>query len=406
MMQKLIKVGTSGNLACYLGKEQLHRVWEEIPIPPGQSRAAIRAKVDPVLLCATRMLFGPHFKPADFNEVHQRRALVKQIMADSPRLLVPIFAFVVNIRLSPTPHKTVIRRFKMMLQREGAQDFKLSGNGGCYLGLDSKGRKRKENDVNRFWGSYRDFERPGLSEAGWRYLQKLSVTTQRQLAVAPWQWSNRYLHTFSLLGHYGIPTLDRKAIEFLDMALAHCIDEDSKQYFARAAADRFSRVDDPVTELEIDTIRDWLYEEKRTIHPGTRWETISERAFTFSGDKADKTRKEMANYQWQPPIEPFVADDGITVIPLSTGIELLQEGLEMDNCLRNQDSYAKRAIAGVSQVFSIRGVQGRATVEFARKATTDPWYLAQLEGPEAASVDNPVIHRVVEKIQANLEGNA
>jgi hypothetical protein len=114
----------------------------------------------------------------------------------------------------------------------------------------------------------------------------------------------------------------------------------------------------------------------------------------------------MAAYKWTPPISSFVAFDGITVVPLSNGIELLDEGIEMDNCLRNRDSYAKRAVKGLSQVFSLRSVHGRASVEFARNTPDEPWYLAQMEGPVAARVTHPAMHRAVEQIQKTLQGAA
>ena len=403
-MEVTVKVSKAGKLVCYQGKEKLHRAWEEIPMAPGASRAGLRPQLDSTLLHATLLIFGNKFKPADYNEVHQRRALVKQIMADSPKALIPIFAFVVDGMLSATPANTIVRRFKNMLQRIGAQDFKLTPNGGCYCGLDSKGRKRKDNDENHFWQSYRDFEKPGLSEAGWRYLQKLTPETKRNLSALVYRWSDSHLSAFNLLGQYGLPSLKTKALEVIDWGSSHCSDEDSKQYWARAVASRFTRPEDPVTAFEIDCIRDWFYEEKRKINAGTRWETISVQAFTAASVKIDKTQKEMAGYQWRPPIEPFVADEGIVVVPLSTGTELLQEGMEMDNCLRNRDSYAKRAVAGKSQVFSVRGAHGRASVEFARHSSAAPWYFAQAEGPDAAEVTNPTMLRVIEKIKVNLQG--
>jgi hypothetical protein len=405
-MNYVIKVTTSGRLACYRGKERLHRVWEEIPFPAGPARAAVRAELDPVLLRATRLLYGSPFKPADYNEVFERRAMVKQIMADSPQTLIPVYSFLMACYLKATPHLSLVRRFKDMLQRKGVQDFKLAPGGGCYPGLDSKGRKRKENDVNRFWSSYRDFENPPFTEAGWRYLLRLPVPVLRELSQRPWQWSSRYLTTFSLLGELGLPRLDMRALNVLETSLPKCADDLSRQYFARAVAARFTREDDAVTGVEIDVIRDWFYEERRVIHPGTRWETISARAFEEADEKMDKTRKEMGAYQWTPPIPAFVAFDGITVVPLSSGVELLEEGLEMDNCLRNRDSYAKRAVKGLSQVFSLRSVHGRASVEFARDTLDEPWRFEQMEGPVAATVTHPALHRAVEQIQQTLQGGA
>lgn len=404
-MNITVKVSTSGALSCYRGKERLHRVWEEVPISPGPARAAIRAKVDPVLLRATRLLFGPQFKPADYNEVHQRRILVKQIIADSPRLLIAVYAFVGDGKLSATPQRTVVRRFKSLLQREGCQDFKLAPNGGCYLGLDSKGRKRKDTEANRFWNSYSDFNLPALSEAGWRYLQHLSTTTLQVISKVTWQWTSDYLWAFNVMGQYGLPKVGTPALELLKLALPKCADDDSTQHFARAVAARFSR-DDTVPAADIAVLRDWFYEEKRTIRKETRWETLVAMAYAEAGRKAEQTYEKMEVYFWTPPIAPFVADDGITVIPFSNGGELLAEGVTMDNCLRTDDSYAKRAVQGVSQVFSVRGVYGKATVEFVRSSRLQPWSLAQVEGPGGAAVEHAVIHRVIGKIQMLLQGAA
>jgi hypothetical protein len=94
----------------------------------------------------------------------------------------------------------------------------------------------------------------------------------------------------------------------------------------------------------------------------------------------------------------------MTVIPLCTGTELLAEGLEMDNCLRSNDSYAKRAVQGESQVFTIRGVHGRASVEFVKPNSGGPWHLRQIEGPKGAEVTHPVMLRIADKIQNFLKG--
>lgn len=403
-MDITIKVTAAGAIACYRGKTRLHRIWEESPIASGPQRKALQSDLDPVLLRATRLLFGPVFKPADYNEVHQHRALVNQVMADNPKVLVPLYGFVQKCHLTATPLHSVVRRFKGLLQRERVQAFKLAPGGGFYPNLDAKGKKRRSTEVNRFWSSANDMALPVFTDAGWRYLQKFSASSQRELSKLPWQWRSRYLHILSLMGKLGLPAVNTAAIEIVEMGYVSCEDDRSREVFARAVAERFTRGEEPPVDAEVAVLRDWFYEGSRIVNSGTRFETIIARAFEEAGLSPDKLPKQVKDYVWTPPIEPFVAAEGMTVLPLSNGLQLLEEGIEMDNCLRNRDSYAKRAVQGVSQVFSVRGVQGRASVEFVRSSRDDAWHFGQMEGPAAAEVVNPVIHRVVAQIQNTLQG--
>lgn len=399
-----VKMTGTGKLACFEGKTKMNALREEVIIPAGPTRAAILKMLDPVLRKATRIVFGTGFKPADYNELHNNQKFVRQVMADSPRALIPIFCFVVKGTLKASPELSVVSRFKKILMRESAQDFKLGPNGGCYYKLDSKGKNRKETDANKFWSSYRDFEKGPLTEAGWRYLQRLSKPAQRALVERHWEWSSKYVNLLSVLGQLNLPEVPMQAFRVLEFGLAKCADDISQQAYVRLVATRFSKPDDVVTNVEIDMVRDWFYEEKRVIQPGTRWETLVERAFTLAGAKMDLQKEKLVKFQWTPPIAPFVADEGIAVIPLASGPELLAEGLEMDNCLRHSDSYARRAVEGISQVFSVRGTPGRASVEFARQDKGATWSLAQVEGPGAKEITHPAMLRVVEKIVQSMRG--
>lgn len=325
-------------------------------------------------------------------------------MADSPQALVIVYNFFVANDLKETPYRSAVSRMKGILQKKGLQDFKKNGWAGYYGKLDSKDRERKSTEVNTFWGSPSDCERyPALSEAGWRYFLRLSLPAQRALTVKPWRWKYHQA-ALNLLGKYDLPAISEKAFDVLEFALPKCVDEDSQHYFARAMATRFARVDDPVTAVEIDCLRDWFYEEARAVNAGTRWETLVAKAFQDAGTKQERAREEMAQYVWSPPIEPFVADDGMTVLPLSNGVQLLEEGQEMGNCLRTHLSYAQRALKGESQVFSIRGVHGRASVEFKRLGNYGPWRKVQVEGPNGEEVVNPVIQSVIEKLEVRMQG--
>ncbi|MDO8416559.1 MAG: hypothetical protein Q7S87_10160 [Agitococcus sp.] len=403
-MNITFKINRAGRLVYYRGKEAQNAMWEELIVPAGPSRAAMLATLDPVLLRATRLLFGDGFRPANYNEVWDKKAVVRQVMKDSPASLIPLYAFVREHLLSELPLHSVVQRFKQMLQREGVQDFKRSPHGGCYLGLDSKGRCRKDNDGNRFWSSYTYFDHDALSEAGWRYLLRLSPSTLREMSRFIWQWTDSFLEVVNLLGKNKFPAISPLEMLELRTSHRHCVNETSRQYFAQAMAERFRRENDPVTSVELDMIRDWFYEEKREITSGTKWETLVERAFTCAGKKVELKKQEMLGFQWTPPLLPFVADDGMMVLPFGTGTELLAEGQEMGNCLCENSSYAKRAVQGLSQVFSVRGTHGRASVEFVKNTPADTWRMAQLEGMSGAAVTHPVILSIVEKLEHSLRG--
>jgi hypothetical protein len=397
------KIKTSGKIVCYRGKEVLHSLWEEVAVPEGTTRSFLLSKLEPALVRATRLIYGSSFKPADYNEILAKKSLIRQIMADSPSALIPIWSFIGHKMMKETPKQTIVKRFKELLQRKGAQDFKLIGNGACCNGIDSKGKTRKNNDVNDFWGSYRDFENDPLSEAGWRYLQRLSVKTMREISLKPWRWTGTEISLFNLLGKHGLPAINKNTFDILELS-THLKSEDSKQYFARALITKLSSQNPDISVIEIDVLRDWLYEKTQVVEAGTKWQTIITRAFTLAGEKIELKKIEVAGYQWSPPLEPFVADEGITVIPLVNGTELLAEGIEMANCLRNNESYAQRAVKGVSQVFSLRGVFGRASVEFARISKNYPWEVRQVEGIGGQEITHPAVLRIVEKLGHSLRG--
>jgi hypothetical protein len=126
------------------------------------------------------------------------------------------------------------------------------------------------------------------------------------------------------------------------------------------------------------------------------------RAVEWAATKAELERADMENLHWVAAIEPFVTNDGLIVTPLTTGPQLLDEGREMNNCLPYHRHFAEDCVKGLSQIFSIQGVLGRATVQFGRRQG-QAWKLAQAEEKDNSPVSSPVLKRAIEQLQQRME---
>lgn len=398
-MEKInYKVAANGHISVHCGKKKLSAPWGEVKVAPA-ARQALREQLDPVMVRAAWAIFGHRCLPADLNELLRFKSVVRQVMADSPKLAAPIYFTLQRGDLKQSPTHSVVKRFKDLMMRVGYQPVKCVG-GVTYAGLASDGTKRRKTDVNRYWWSAE--KAAALSEAGWRYLLRLTYPVLRSL-VEPYYAFPEYFAALNLLGALDAPPVAKEALEALALVTVDDrVEAKEAHAFALAVRDVYAE-GSRITPEEVDAVRDWVRSDAFTLNHGTAWHTIVERAIAYAMVQAEKKRAEMAAYRWQPPIAPFVANDGLVVTPLSSGVELLEEGIAQQNCLRQMGSYARRAVEGASQVFSIKGIAGRATVEFTR-CGNGAWRREQAVEKYNKPISQPALLRAVNLLGARLNG--
>lgn len=391
-MDKLnYKVAASGKVTALTGKTKLSALWLEEDVPL-HLRAQLRKQLDPLMVRAAWIVFGRKCLPADINTLLEYKHVVRQVMADNPKLLAPIYSFVQSQSLKATPYHSLVKRFKDVLRKEGFEPRQR--NGGYWQ------KPRKETDVNSYWEWSSDGE--GLTEGGWRYLLSLPFAVIREHFMEAYSMKDR-LPALNKLNQLGLTNLSKGALKFaFDITRYRTLDDESCKAVLLSLRDA-SALNDGTLYRQADIVQDWLRSEKPEVHPGTTWSTLVGRAVTFALIQAELDRTELQDLRWEAPVKPFVTTDGLVVRPLENGAELLDEGHAMSNCLSNMKSYAHDAVKGKSLVFSISGVAGRATVEFYRRSENGQWSLRQAEEAGNQPVKVPALTRAVKQVEMMMK---
>lgn len=378
------KVSRTGKVQAYRGNERLHDIWLSEPISLA-TRKELRAQLDPLMVRAAWLVYGTRCNPAHVNSMTQYKKLVTQVLKDASRVLPLVFHMVLQGYLKETTRTTLVKRYKDVLMGVGYQPPSFATHRG-----PGPSKARKDSDVNAFW-EYGEFV--PLTSAGWRALCATSAKLLRHLGHQP-HLLRTFASEFNQLPTYGIRVSDVADLRFLKVLreisarpLArgpwgtpndrHSLSE-SSAHLVRLAYRQAMDLPFVLRYQQMDIVMDWLRDVRPEVEKGTTWDTLVKTATVYRLEKSTLERADVEELKWTPPIEPFVSNDGSVVIPLSNGWELVEEGQQMANCLRDTRRYAVDAVRGVSQVFRIQGPE-RATVEMVRRRVGAPWRFSQAE---------------------------
>lgn len=373
-MEKLhYKVMKTGHIKGFVGKTQVSRLAEEIPMGISE-RHRLRGTVDPKLAVAAKLVFGRKYVPADINEMADHKALIYQVLKDSPQALLLAYTLATGSgRLTAKPFNSVVRRMKDVFMRKGYVPPQRGASGGLRPGRTQAGLIRKETDVNKFWDHYAD--KPALTEAGWRYLLRLPFETKTELCVSPWYFY-RHMDVLNTLAELQFPALTVFHYKVARFGLDALTLEPSQRNYLLALRNAIES-GHQVDAAEEDYLSDLLQESPNlVVQPGTAWATLVDDAAQFLAVKAELNREELSGMKWLAPFDEFTTRGLVKATPLQTGVELLEEGIEMKNCLRKLTNYAARAMKGESLVIALRGAY-EGTAEFTKPPRGD-WSIQQV----------------------------
>ena len=397
------KVLRNGRIAAFLGERQLSKLMLNEPVPFVQ-RGALRTRLDRDLFRATLAVFGTGWVPADYNEMLDSKKLVKQLAADKVVKLVPlVLPFIQQGYLKASPGTTALKRLKKVMMRVDYTPVPRGPNG-AYRGDP----KRPKTDVNRFW-EYSD-ETPALTEAGWRFLCRQSTVLLRELTVRPWQVKD-VLQLFNMFPAAGIASVTVAEYALVDkLSRSLWRERDSFHQVLLAWKDAPYRGNTGFYESaafyqQVDVVADWLRGAKPVVTAGATWLALLTRALDWAATVAELESADVEQLKWPGALEPFVANDGLVVTPIVSGVELLEEGRQMKNCLAYQRRYAEECVKGLSQIFRIQGVSGRATVQFERRQG-QPWKLTTAEEKDNTPVTAPPLRRAIDELKNRMEVSA
>lgn len=354
-----------------LSKRPASRLVEEVPVPL-TVRKAVRARLSPALVRGSWLLFGTRVLPADINELAPYRKVVEQVVAETPRLLAPIYTFVREGLLPETSPHLLALRLKDLLMRK---NVKVEVSASSWGGKSCRMLRKNPTGADRYWHS-NPGEQP-LTEAGWRLFCRLPAKTSRVL-FKEGTWTLRGIgEIFNQCAALQYPPLQIQDFDVLKLLLQ--FSSPNSQRNALLAYRNHLLAGKGCSAEELDFLRDRIREDRdRAVQPGTAWETLVEDAYEFAAAKVELESANLAGYQWPVPFVKLSLPEGITVTPLDSGVALLEEGIEMFNCLRNMESYAQRAAQGVSLVMRMEGGAIRATLELSRDRPGQPWQVSQV----------------------------
>ena len=396
------KVTATGRLSVWNGKLKLSEPWLYVT-PPLAVRRTFRARIDPALVRAAWLLYRTRALPGHIEELRPNLALIQQVLNDNPRLWVLVHRAVTDGYLKPTSPTTAIARLKDLLCATGLDPKTLFERNpyGCVVPTQRAEARAKRQALVRFWvecGRYGG--REPLTPAGWRFLQRQDAAFHQSITRLSDLCG--FMPTLNALAQAGIERLPMGVIE-----LVHGVRRTEGQPHAAAsalmlarayAAEKAGSIEPRLLVRQIGVLRDWWDEDAPVIHSGTQWATLVARATAAEFDRHELQKKELAGLRWDAPMPAFVTTQALVVTPLVSGAELLDEGQQVLNCLRNTRSYATRAMQGTSQVFRVQGGQGRATVELIRDDARTPWRISQAVGPENSVIENTAILAAVDEL--------
>lgn len=383
------KVSARGKITAYRGSKKLSAIWLE-QMPTITARKALRKQLDPVLVRAAWVLFGRKCLPGDINTVVAEEKLVRQVMADDPRMLSVIYHYVQAEDLSPMPYHSIVRRCKALLLKEGFEKRSMPFH------RYNSDKKVKVSDVNSYWASQ---NHEGLTEAGWRYLHKMPYAQLREQMTRGWRLVYQ-LGAISMLADAEVPKASNKVIDFLSGFSSAEMSQDSLRNLYIATRD-MAETEQGLVYSQVDAVQDWLRDSKPIIEKGSSWNSLVEKAVVYKLTTEMMEKAALEQLKWPAVIEPFVSNDGLVVRPLLNGVELFDEGNTMNNCLKNMKHYAVEGMKQKSAIFSISGVAGRATVEFIRRVGTG-WRLKQAEESDNKPIANVALLRAVDQLEQRM----
>jgi hypothetical protein len=393
----------TGRISIWSEGRKLSEPWEYLALP-FKARKALHQHLSADLVRGAWVVFGTKIVPGHLHSVRKVLGLVQQVLKDNVNLLPTIFKAVSEGDLKTKPFLSLVQRLKALTTLNGmsVDQFYAPNDYGCMVPTRHAQKLSKRNEVIRFWVEMHRRDEVPLSPAGWRFFQRQSSRFHRALGYL--SHTAKLFGTFNRFGELGVEQAPLELARLI-ATVTGTRDVEHSEEAATALIGAWNGRDPCSTELtrrQIDLLRDWWYEEKLPIVNGTRWETLVARATDASVTRTNLVPEEMRKITWPAPIVGFVSEQALVVTPLLSGAELIEEGAQANNCLRNTKSYAIRALQGRSQVFRIQGGQGRATVEMVRNDANGSWRLGQIEGPAGSAVLSPAIHAVVQELELRM----
>ena len=237
-----------------------------------------------------------------------------------------------------------------------------------------------------------------LNKNEWRYFLKLDPALHTKVDLPMLrkvaQWSADCKTPIDPQSFNGLHTLHTrisqragsdKADALMHVALRHWADAEDQPATAHFLSE------------DCNTLADWLYG-----NPDETPEVISRRHYTGLMGRARQWHHANNRYNyrmaldatatWKSSIEETIYMDGLAVVPLITGADLIKEGEVMGHCV---GTYAAKCKSGQSRIFSVRG-RARPNEERAHVGTLElcphqgEWSINQLYGPHNAQVSSEI----------------
>ncbi len=367
------RVDRGGRITCWQGTKRLSEPFGELRFAQGKRKAL---ELDPVRVRAAWAIFGRRPTPNDMNELLPFREALQQVDADAPQLLGLAFWFIRKGYLTPKPTISLVQRLKALLTRSTVTPKDI-------VNWRSRFRKRADQltkaefDPYLYWES--SYNRDALTEAGWRYLTRLPLEALRSLTAEMWSFKDR-IWTLNHLAKAQVAPVTGFEYALVKRCLQLLAnDDDSLHHFLLAFRDAKNAGHVFTTEEEDYLCDLFQTDEGRRIAPGRSWRNMVFDAQEFMAKTALLRSDELKAYTWHVPLEKFTSAGGVEVRVLANGPELLEEGIEMKNCLRKLMHYVQRAAQGTSFVAALRGAAS-GTGEVTRHQDGH-WEIAQAAKP-------------------------
>lgn len=353
------KVSASGKIQAYNGKQRLSDLSLEV-VPSLAQRKILRSKLPRATVQMAWAIFGTRCHPADLMDVHPDKKWFGQVFADSPKAMLIVRQLVKSQALTATAANAtnLVLRAKNILTNRGS----------------ATGASKKKFEVTKYWERRSSLEVP-LTDAGWRWLVNLPFASLR--VIGDHYPLKGLLGYFNLLAELKVPHVTPELLEFSSYG--------TKGDQLRKVLAAYYKSENPVFKLDAETkdfLRDALYADDFATSTNPTWARIIMDAYEYAAQAAELKRPELEGLRWTAAMPHLRIDlprseTSFEAKALVNGVELLEEGYEMKNCLRNMVSYAKRGAQGTSLVYTLSGPQ-RATVELVRNHKSDSWRMAQV----------------------------
>lgn len=261
----------------------------------------------------------------------------------------------------------------------------------------------------------------GLTPAGWRYLTQgpaewvqqlapgmmqrvtlgwLNLAARAQLPVVPALWFEQRI--------VGTAHLDPRFLDagFLASPVARDMVAWLRAISRKVATTPKAQQLSVLQQVEIQAMElypDWLAG-RRVIPDNATFASIHrqlEYRLRLKREELETLAREnnqsVAELGWDALVAPMATSAGITVTPLATAGELIEEGLRMRHCV-GDDAYIRSCLQGHSRIFHLEDGLARATFE---AVLTQDWQKGQLKGPGNSAAPQR-FHQAVAEILERL----